>query len=300
MRTDDALELDDVLELLEEEHVDLRPVVDQHEVDAAADQLRDGVEPVVRAVLDVVEQLVVRPRVELLVVDVADARLERPHGLQERLLHRAAHGHDFARGLHLRTQLVRGVRELVEREAGDLRHHVVQRRFERGRGVGDADFVEGHAHGDLGAHPRDGIARCLRREGRGARHAGIDLDQVVFERQRVERELHVAAALDPEGADDLQRRVAQHLVLAVGERLARGHDDRIARVHAYGIDILHVADGDGRVVAVADHLVLDLLVALDALLDEHLMHGREEECVAHHLAQAPARCRRSRRPCRPA
>ena len=52
-------------------------------------------------------------------------------------------GHDFARGLHLRTQLVRGVRELVEREAGDLRHHVVQRRFKRGRGVGDADLVEG-------------------------------------------------------------------------------------------------------------------------------------------------------------
>ena len=42
---------------------------------------------------------------------------------------------------------------------------------------------------------------------------------------------------------------------------------------------------DRRIVVVAHHLELDLLVALDALLDEHLVHRRERQTVAHHLAQ---------------
>ena len=282
---DDVFELDDVLELLQEEHVDLRLVVDQRQVDAVTDQLADGIEPVVGSPLDVGEQVVVRPLVEFLVIDVADARFERTHGLEQRLLHRAADGHHLARGLHLRAELVRRVGELVEGKAGDLRHDVVQRRFERSRRIGDPDLVERESHGDLRADAGDGIARGLRRQGRGARHAGIDLDQVVFERERVECELHVAAALDLQFADDLQRRVAQHLELLVGERLARGNDDRVAGVDAHRVDILHAADADGRVVAVAHHLVLDLLIALDALLDEHLVHGRERKGVAHHLAQ---------------
>ena len=54
---------------------------------------------------------------------------------------------------------------------------------------------------------------------------------------------------------------------------------------AHGVDVLHAADADGRVVVIAHHLELDLLVSLDALLDEHLMYGRKEQGVAHHLAQ---------------
>ena len=54
---------------------------------------------------------------------------------------------------------------------------------------------------------------------------------------------------------------------------------------AHGVDVLHAADADGRVVVVAHHLELDLLVTLDAFFDEHLMHGRNGECVAHQLAQ---------------
>ena len=282
---DDRLEFDDVLELFEEEHVDLRVVIDQRQIDAVADQLRDGVKPVVGALLDIGQQVVVRPVVEFLVVDMADARFERTHGFQQRLLHRTADRHHLARGLHLRAELVRSVGELVEGEAGDLRHHVVQRRFERCRRVGDADLVERQAHGDLRADAGDRIARSLRRQGRGARHAGVDLDQVVFERERVQCELHVAAALDLQRADEFQRRVAQHLELLVGERLARSHDNRVAGMDAHGVDVLHAADADGRVIVVAHHLELDLLVALDALLDEHLMHGRNGECVAHQLAQ---------------
>ena len=178
---DDALEFDDILELFEEEHVDFRAVVDQHQIDAAADQLRDGIQSVVGRLGDVFQQPVVRPVVELLVVDMADAGFERTHRLQQALLHRAADRHHLARGFHLRTELVRRVTELVEREAGDFGHDVVERRLEAGGRIGQHDLVEGETHSHLGRNARDRITAGLRCEGRGARHTGIHLDQVVFE-----------------------------------------------------------------------------------------------------------------------
>ena len=51
---------------------------------------------------------------------------------------RAADAHHLARGLHLGGELVGGGGELVKGEARHLRHDVVQRRLEAGRGVGDA------------------------------------------------------------------------------------------------------------------------------------------------------------------
>ena len=50
-------------------------------------------------------------------------------------------------------------------------------------------------------------------------------------------------------------------------------------MHTHRVNILHAADGDGVVIGVTHDLKLDLLVALDALLDEHLMNGRKLEGV---------------------
>ena len=244
----DLFELDDVLKLLEEEHVDFGAVVDQRQLDAPADQLGDGVKTVVRSLLDIGEHPIDRPVVEFLMVDMADPRFERAHRLQEALLHRAAHGHHLARRLHLGSELVRSVAELVEREAGDLGNHIVESRFEAGRRIGDADLVERKAHGDLGADAGDRIAAGLRRQSRRPRHAGIDLDQVVVEREGIERELHVAAAFDLQGTDQPQGAVAQQLILLVGQRLARSHHDRVARMDADRIDVFHIADRNGRIV----------------------------------------------------
>ena len=55
--------------------------------------------------------------------------------------------------------------------------------------------------------------------------------------------------------------VAQQLVLLVVERLRRRHDDRLARVDAHRVEVLHVADGDAVVARVAHDLVLDLFPA---------------------------------------
>ena len=140
-----------------------------------------------------------------------------------------------------------------------------------------------HAHRHLGRHARDGVAAGLGRKGRGARHAGIDLDQVILEAVRVQGKLHVAPALDLERADDLERAVAQHVIFLVGQCLAGAQHDGVARMYAHGVDVFHVADGDGGVVGVAHHLVLDLLVALDALFHQHLMHRGEFERIFEQL-----------------
>ena len=279
------LKLDDVLELLEEEHVDLRIVVDHHQIDPVADQLGDGIETIVRTLLDVGQQFVVRRAVKLLVVDVAYTRLERTHRLQQRLLHRATDGHHLARSLHLRTELIRGIGELIEGEAGHLRHHIVDRRLKRGRRRSNTNLIERQTHGNLGRHAGNREARGLRGQGRRARHAGVHLDQIVFEREGVECKLHVATTLDLQLADDLEGRIAQHLELTIRERLCRSYHHRVARMDTHRVDILHRADGNGRIFGIAHHLKLDLLIALDALLDQYLMNGREEQGVAHHLTQ---------------
>ena len=142
-----------------------------------------------------------------------------------------------------------------------------------------------HAHGDLGGDARDRIAARLGGQGRGARDAWVHLDHEIGEGLRIERELHVAAALDAQRADDLQRAVAQHVVFLVGQRLAGRNNDRVAGVDADRVEVLHAAHGDGRVVRVAHDLELDLLVALDALLDQHLMDRGERKGVFHHRRQ---------------
>ena len=122
-------------------------------------------------------------------------------------------------------------------------------------------------------------------QGGGPGHPGVDLDDVVAEGLGVQGELDVAASLDLQCPDQPQGAVPQEVVLLVGEGLAGGHHDGVAGVDAHRVDVLHVAYGDGGVVGVPHHLVLDLLVALDALLDEHLVDRGELQGVAHHVPQ---------------
>ena len=85
------------------------------------------------------------------------------------------------------------------------------------------------------------------------------------------RELDVrAAALDADGADDVDRGVAELLVCLVRQRHLRRDRDRIARVNAHRVEVLDRADDHDIVAAVADHLELELVPAEERLLDEHL------------------------------
>ena len=75
------------------------------------------------------------------------------------------------------------------------------------------------------------------------------------------------------------------MVFLVGESLARSHNDRVAGVDSDRVKVFHVADGYCGVVRVADNLVFNFLIALDALFNKHLMDGREREGVFHFFLQ---------------
>ena len=51
------------------------------------------------------------------------------------------------------------------------------------------------------------------------------------------------------------------------------------------IEVFHVTDGDGRVVAVPHDLILDLLVALYAFFHKDLRNGRNLKRMTHLLPQ---------------
>ena len=93
------------------------------------------------------------------------------------------------------------------------------------------------------------------------------------------------AGVDADAPDARERLVAQALVLHVGEGL-RGRDgDRVAGVHAHGVEVLDRADDDHVVGVVAHHLELVLLPPRDRLLDEDLRHRAGGEPVRGDRAQ---------------
>ena len=71
-------------------------------------------------------------------------------------------------------------------------------------------------------------------------------------------------------ADDLDGQGTQLVIFAVRERLTRCHHYRLTRMDAQRVEVLHVADRDAVVETVAHHLVLNLLPAFKAFLNQHL------------------------------
>ena len=206
------------------------------------------------------------------------------HGLLEGLGEGAADGHGLAHGLHGGGQGGVGPAELLEGEAGDLDHHVVQGGLEGGRGgAGDVvgDLVQGVAHGQAGGDLGDGEAGGLGGQGRGARDPGVHLDDHDAAAGRVHGELDVAAAgVHPDLAYDGDADVAQALELPVGQGQGGGHGDGVPGVHAHGVHVLYGAHHHHVVGGVAHELQLVLLPAQDGLLQEHLGGARVGQALA--------------------
>ena len=73
------------------------------------------------------------------------------------------------------------------------------------------------------------------------------------------------------------------MVFAIAKRLRRGNNDALARMYAKRVEVLHVADGDAVVVAVAYHFVFNLFPTFKAFLYQHLR--RERECFLGQFVQ---------------
>ena len=215
--------------------------------------------------------------------------LQRADRLLERLPEGPADRHRLAHRLHRRGQDVLGLGEFLEGPAGDLHDAVVDRRLEGGhRLAGDVvrDLVEGVADGELRGDLGDREARRLRGEGRGARHAGVHLDDDHLAGLGMDRELDVGAArLDADLPHDGDGGVAHLLVLDVGEGLGRGDGDRLARVDPHRVDVLDRTDDDDVVGLVAHHLELELLPAEDRLLEHDLVDERGVEAPLGDLGE---------------
>ena len=268
------LQLRHAPELFQEPAVDARDAVQLLHAVSGLQRLKEREEALI---VHVPQPFCQRPAARVGPVQRVELYLRAAHGLHQRRLKGGGDGHHLAGGLHLRPQGAAGPGELVEGPARQLDHHIVQRGLEAGEGLArDLVFylVERVAQGDLGAHLGNRVARGLAGQGRGARDARVDLDHGVVEALRVEGELAVAAAGDAHGGDDVQCRRAQHLILPVGQRQRRGHDDAVPRVYAHGVHVLHAAHGDGAARRVPHDLELDLLPAEDVLLHQYLPDGR--------------------------
>ena len=193
------------------------------------------------------------------------AGLQGADGLLERLLEGSTDRHCLSDALHLAGQGGVGQRELLESEAGDFHHTVVDRRLEAGgRCLGDVvlKFVESVADGELGCDLGNRIACGLGGEGRGARDARIHLDDDLASILGVHCKLDVrASGLHPNGADDCEGIVPHLLILLVGKCLDRGNRYGVAGVDSHRVEVLNRADNDAVVSTVADDLYLVLLPA---------------------------------------
>ena len=212
--------------------------------------------------------------------------LEGADGLHEAALEVVRDRHHLTGCLHLGTEGVLCSDELIERKTRHLDDAVVEHRLEGCVGLtgnGVLDLIEGVAQCDLRGYLRDRVTGCLRCEGGGSGYTRVYLDDAVLEALRIQGILYVTAAGDTELGDDVERGGTEHLVLLIRQGLGRSHDDGVTCVDADRIEVLHITYGDDIARRITHHLVLDLLPAGDATLDQNLVYAAETETVLEDL-----------------
>ncbi len=189
------------------------------------------------------------PRVIGRFVMISERSFLRTHRLQVGLLERAPNRHHLSDSLHLRAQLGRAARELLEGKTRNLHDDIVKRRLKAGQRLACdvvPDLVKRIADGEKRGDLCNREARCLRGKRGRARNARIHLDDDAPPRLRINRPLHVRATrCDSDLAQHGNRIVTHRLILAVGQRLNRRDGDRVARMNAHWVHVLDGADDDG-------------------------------------------------------
>src|ERR671911_900084 len=145
----------------------------------------------------------VRARLVEAGMDVLGVHLQRCHRFHQALRERPPYRHDLANRVHPGREPGNSARELLEREARYLGHHVVQCRLERGRRRPRnvvRDLIEGVPHRKLGRYLRYRKPRCFARQRARTTHPRVHLDHVVLVTLWVDRKLDVGP---PGGNPDL-------------------------------------------------------------------------------------------------
>jgi len=274
--------VDNVLKLVKEPLVDLCQVVDLvNRVVLVKHGLANSQPTAVSRVLKLKVQVL-----EFRALEANKVGVDLSDGLLERLFKGTADGHDLSDRLHGTANITLDVLELGQIPTGDLGDDVIERRLEvGGGGLGDGirELGQGVAKSDLGSRVSQGVAGSLGGQGRRTRKTGVDFNDPVVQTVWLKGVLHVALANDTQVADNLDSSSTKHMVLLVAQGLTGGNDDRVSGVDAQWVEVLHVADSDAVVVGIANHLVLDLLPALERLLNQDL--GGECERPGRHVAQ---------------
>ena len=285
---DALLDLHHIVDAIEVPRIDTANGMDARDIPATAQGLDHKEDAVLGRGYHGLSELVVAQLVGTLLATGANALvtvLQRAHGLAEGLLKGAADRHDLAHGLHARGERGVGALELLKGKARHLDDAVVDRGLKAGgRSLGDVidDLVERVAHSQACGGLGDGETRSLGGQRGRTAHTRVHLDDDQAAGVGIHGKLHVGAAgLDADLLQNGERCHTHALILKVGERLGGRHGNGVAGVHAHGVEVLDGAHDDAVTGVVAHDLHLILFPALDGLLDQHLVCGRELEALAH-------------------
>src|SRR5215208_884017 len=138
----------------------------------------------------------VRARLVEAGMNILGVHLQRSHGFHQALRKRPTYRHDLANRVHPGSEPGHSSRELLEREAGYLGHHVVKRRLERGRRRTRnvvRNLIEGVPYRKLGRYLRYRKPRSLASQRARAAHPWVHLDHIVAVTLGVDRKLDVGS-----------------------------------------------------------------------------------------------------------
>ena len=214
--------------------------------------------------------------------------LRSADGLHQRFLKPLPDRHHLPGRLHLRAKAAGRSLKFVERPFRILDHHVIQRRLEAGAGfAGDIvdNFIQRIAQRDPGGDFGDGIAGCLAGQRGRTGYPRVDFDHRVLKGIRVERELAVAPADNPQCFNHPQGGGPQHLIFPVGKGQRRRDDNAVPGMNSNGVDIFHGTDSNRVSRRIPHGLELNFLPSGNTSFHQNLMDRRGIQACPGNPAQ---------------
>ena len=248
-------------------------------------QFSNGIDVIITELTDIIQQFLVGHIIKLSQIDMVYTDLQRTDALEQALLQVGADTHDLTGSLHLCTQQVGCRCKLIEGETGQLGDHIIQLGLKGCIRISNLDLFQSHTHGDLCGHTGNGITGSLGCQRRGTGNTRVHLDQIILATGGMQCILHITTAFDLQFTNDLNSRIVQLLLLLGLQSHDGRHNDRVTGMNTNRVDVFHTADGNGMVSGVTHDLKLNLLIALNTLLNQNLVYRRQLKGIQTDLNQ---------------